>query len=379
MEKNKIREILTRYQEGKCSEEEKAWVESWYLELINDTDTESPDTADMRRAKAKIWGAISSERPVIKPKRYLYHKIAAAAIVLLALSFAFYFMRYDNTSIQQQEIVSHEEEDIKPGGNNAYLTLADGKRINLTDMEDGMLSEQSGIKILKKSNGELVYEISDLAYSDDTAVGNNSIETPIGGQYQIVLPDGTKVWLNSSSSLEYPVRFASNERNVTLYGEAYFEVNSDKNRPFRVISDGQIVEVLGTKFNINTYKDEPAVKTTLLEGSVKVSLAHVSTILHPGEQASIVDQKIAVHAADTEQALGWYKGDFVFNGAELKNIMRQISRWYGVDVVYQNDIGNVKFGGSISRSKDIHEVLKVLSMTKGVNFKLEGRRVLVMQ
>ncbi|HMR17653.1 MAG TPA: DUF4974 domain-containing protein [Sphingobacterium sp.] len=377
MDENKIQEILSRYQEGKCSDEEKAWIESWYLQLIDDSDKENPDSSDMNRAKRKIWHAISSERPAVKPQRYLYRKIVAAASILLAFGIAFYSL-HDNTATVQQNVVSSQE-TVKPGGNNAYLTLAGGERINLSDVEDGMLSEQAGIKILKKSNGELVYEISDSPALHEGYIGTNIIETPIGGQYQVLLPDGTKVWLNSSSSLEYPIQFTHRERKVALTGEAYFEVNTDNDRPFRVVSAAQMVEVLGTKFNINTYDDEPVVRTTLLEGSVRVSSEQDSKILRPGEQAAVTGQNIKVKIVDTEQFIGWYKGDFVFDGAELRNIMRQISRWYGVDVIYQNDIGNIKFGGSISRSKDIQEVLKVLSMTKGVNFKLEGRRVLVMQ
>ncbi len=375
MDEIKIREILQRYQEGKCSDEERAWIESWYLQFMDDSETEDLDTSNMSHAKRKIWSSILSERSVAHSKRYLYPKVAAAAAVLLVMGIAFYLFR-NNSEVQQQEIAA-QEEIIRPGGNNAYLTLADGKKINLTDMQEGMTLEQAGMKIVKRSNGELVYEISNSSATGDR-LGSNTIETPVGGQYQVVLPDGTKVWLNSSSSLEYPVTFAANERKVTLNGEAYFEVRSNKKKPFRVISEGQTVEVLGTKFNVNTYKDEPAVKTTLLEGSVKVSLATISKILRPGEQASIVGQNIEISSVDTEQVVAWYKGDFVFDGAELKNIMRQISRWYDVEIIYQHDVGDIKFGGSISRSKDIQEVLKVLSMTKGVNFKVEGRRVLVM-
>ncbi len=376
MDEIKIKEVLERYQQGNCTDEEKAWVESWYLQFMDDSEATDFDISSMSHAKRRIWDRILLERPIVKPKRYIYPKVAVAATVLLALGFMFYLFQHSPQSGQKQELAA-QEEIIKPGGNNAYLTLADGKRINLTDMEEGAALEQAGMKIVKKSNGELVYEIANTSARQER-LGSNTIETPVGGQYQIVLPDGTKVWLNSSSSLQYPVRFAANERKVVLDGEAYFEVRSDKKKPFRVVSEGQTVEVLGTKFNVNTYKDEPTVKTTLLEGSVKVSLASISKILCPGEQASTTGQNIEISLVDTEQVVAWYKGDFVFDGVELKSIMRQISRWYDVEVIYQQDVGNVKFGGSISRSKDIQEVLKILAMTKGVNFKVEGRRVLVM-
>src|SRR5690606_16064191 len=383
MDDKEITEILKRYQAGSCSEEEKAWVESWYLSLGDDTDDGELPEEEMLAFKQGIWKGITSQRPAISPKRRLaglYYKTVAAAAVLITIGAAFYFLNHRDVQTMDIAQAVDEEDVVLPGGNKAYLTLADGRKINLSDKEDGMLLDQEGMKIVKKPNGELVYEISETAYLDETLTGNNTIETPIGGQYQVVLPDGTRVWLNSSSSLVYPVKFSASERKVILRGEGYFEVETDKNKPFRVVSENQTIEVLGTKFNINTYKDETAVRTTLIEGSVKVSLGNnISRILKPGEQASTVGQHIEVQRVDTEQAVAWYDGDFAFDGVELKNIMRQVCRWYGVEVVYLQDVGDMKFGGSISRSKDIEEVLKVLSMTKGVNFKLVGRRVMVMR
>ncbi|WP_353140104.1 FecR domain-containing protein [Pseudopedobacter sp.] len=377
MDEKQTREILKRYNEGSCSSEEREWVESWYLDMVDKSQSADITDAEMLSAKDNIWKNIAKERPIEQNKGIKYSRIVAAASVIVIVGFAYYFFNSEaqlknNTAIENYAAIT-------PGGNKAYLTLADGRKVNLTDLDSGMTITQEGIKVIKKSNGELVYEITDaVAPAAQEIIGNNTIETPVGGQYQVLLPDGTKVWLNSSSSLQYPVKFSSNERKVTLTGEGYFEVKSDKTKPFKVVSENQTIEVLGTKFNVNTYKDEPAVRTTLLEGSVKVSLASETEILRPGEQAAIKGQQISIQKVDTEQAVAWYRGDFAFEGAELKNIMRQISRWYNVEVVYQGDVGDIKFGGSISRSKDIQEVLKVLSMTQGVNFKLEGRRVLVM-
>ncbi|MFD1630279.1 FecR family protein [Pseudopedobacter beijingensis] len=377
MDEKQIREILKRYNEGSCSREEREWVESWYLDMVDKSQSADITDTEMLAAKDNIWQNIVKERPIGQNKGIRYSRIVAAASVIVIMGFAYYFF---NSEVQLKNNTAIENyAAIIPGGNKAYLTLADGKKINLTDLDSGMTITQEGIKVIKKSNGELVYEITDaVASAAQETIGNNTIETPVGGQYQVLLPDGTKVWLNSSSSLQYPVKFSSNERRVTLTGEGYFEVKSDKTKPFKVVSENQTIEVLGTKFNVNTYKDEPAVRTTLLEGSVKVSLANETEILRPGEQSAIKGQQISIQKVDTEQAVAWYRGDFAFEGAELKNIMRQISRWYNVEVVYQGDVGDIKFGGSISRSKDIQEVLKVLSMTQGVNFKLEGRRVLVM-
>ncbi len=382
MDDKKIRDILEKYQAGLCSEEEKAWVESWYLHLSDTSEEPELQEYELFSAKKEVWKAIVSQRPDVSSERrpvQLYYKTALAAAVLLVMGFAFYFLADRTVSAPDTGLAVHND-PVRPGGNKAYLTLADGKKINLSDREDGILLEQGGVRVVKKQRGELVYEVSGKASPVAGPAGNNTIETPVGGQYQAILPDGTKVWLNSSSSLEYPVQFAANERKVTLRGEGYFEVKSDKGRPFRVVSEKQTIEVLGTKFNVNTYEDETAVKTTLLEGSVKVFLDNAaSRILRPGEQASVTGRNIHVYPVDTDQTVAWKNGDFAFEGIALKEIMQQISRWYGVEVVYRHDIGDIRFGGSISRSKDIQEVLKVLSMTKGVNFKLEGRRVLVMQ
>lgn len=382
MDDKEIKEIIKKYQAGLCSEEEKAWVESWYLNLGDDSSDGELQESEMSSIKKDVWKGIVSERPNVSPKRrpvHLYYKVTAAATILITIGLAFYFL-YEQDTSNIDTAYNIDENVVRPGDNKAYLTLANGKKINLSDNEEGMVVERDGLKIVKKLNGELVYEISENTYPDAALAGNNTIETPKGGQYQVVLPDGTKVWLNASSSLEYPVKFDATERRVILRGEGYFEVTPDKKKPFRVISDKQTIEVLGTKFNVNTYEDEMITKTTLLEGSVKVSLGNdISRVLKPGEQASTTGRNIDVRKVDTEQAIAWYKGDFTFDEIELNMIMRQISRWYDVEIVYQHDVGDVKFGGSISRSKDIQEVLKVLSMTKGVNFKLEGRRVTVMQ
>ena len=384
MDSRQIKEILKRYHAGLCTDEERAWVEAWYMDLLDHADELNLEEADMDFAKQQIWDDITEKRPDVLTQKNqpklglrLYYRAAAAAVILFALGTAIYYINDSRTAAIPQELAHTEA--IEPGGNKAYLTLVDGRKVDLTDMKDDMSVEQNGMQIVKSADGELVYKATNPSQTDLGAQGHNIIETPIGGEYKVQLPDGTKVWLNASSSLEYPVRFAHNERRVTLHGEGYFEVKPDKHRPFRVTTDKQTVEVLGTKFNINTYRDEPTTNTTLIEGSVRVSLADVSTVIKPGQQASVAQGNINVHEVDTKQVLAWHNGDFAFEGVELKVIMRQISRWYDIDVVYQNDIGNVKFGGSISRSKDIKEVLKVLSMTKGVNFKIEGRRVSVMR
>lgn len=372
MDKKEAKEILKKYNQGTCSPEEKEWVESWYLQIVGNSKQEGVSDLDMPSLQKDIWHQIVASRPIEKSKKKIYIRIAAAASLFIVIGLSFYFFQQNATdvSLDKKRIISQ----IQPGGNKAMLTLSNGTKINLADLEDGASVKEQGLRISKRSNGELIYEV----VGENNTTKGNTIETPIGGQYQVVLPDGTKVWLNASSALEYPLNFSGNERRVVLRGEGYFEVKSDKTKPFRVVSENQIIEVLGTKFNINTYKDESSMKTTLLEGSVRIYVNGTNKLLKPGEQARVLGDNIEVEKVDSEQATAWYRGDFAFEGTELQAIMRQISRWYDVEVVYRGDIANLKFGGSISRSKDIKEVLKVLSLTQSVNFKLEGRRVFVM-
>lgn len=377
MDDKKLKELLQRYQEGSCSEEENALIESWYLKMMDKSEQNQLSEPNMTGAKHQIWEAIASKRPVRKSSTKRYYPLAAAALVFMILGVVLYFYQVD-TKLPERETYAGNTEIVKPGGNKAYLTLENGERIDLSMLNDGELVEQAGVRMIKQAEGHLLYEIQPATQSNPNKLAFNKIETPVGGQYQVLLPDGTRVWLNSSSSLEYPVQFSATERKVVLRGEGYFEVEEDQSKPFRVVSRHQVVEVLGTAFNINTYDDEPEMRTTLVEGKVKLFFNEFSSLLRPGEQASIHNGVVNIQHVNVENATAWRRGDFAFNGVELNTIMRQISRWYDVEVVYQDEVGNVKFGGSISRSKNIDEVLNVLSMTQGVSFKMEGRRVLVM-
>jgi transmembrane sensor len=271
---------------------------------------------------------------------------------------------------------------IRPGGNNAYLTLSNGKKIALNDKKDGVLAMQNGVQILKTGDGRITYSVTGTNMVTDNSY--NVIETPKGGQYQITLPDGTRVWLNAASSLKYPSAFKGNERKVELSGEAYFEVSKNKAMPFKVMTNTQTVEVLGTHFNINGYSEELVTKTTLLEGSVSVKNNHntTSVVISPGQQARImanVNDKIGVVEADTEEVMAWKNNYFRFNNENIKSVMRKISRWYDVNVEYEGNISDEEFNGTISRTKNIAQVLEMLEDTKSVHFKVEGRRIVVMQ
>lgn len=309
-------------------------------------------------------------------KRNFYRlSVAAVVLIIISLGIKFYYHR----DSQKDVLLTNEDflQDVAPGGNKAFLTLANGTKMSLTDANDGELARQAGISIVKTEDGQLVYNLSNTGDEGNKDHLFNTIETPRGGQYQINLPDGSRIWLNAASSLRYPVVFIGNERRVELKGEAYFEIAENKTSPFRVVSNNQIVEVLGTHFNINSYPEEGAVKTTLLEGSVKVRSRNNSVMLKPGQQSQ-VGNSIYITQADTYETIAWKNGKTQFSNADIKTIMRMLSRWYDIEVQYQGEMIGTGFGGSVSRSKNISEILKLLELTGDVHFKIEGRRVTVM-
>jgi len=315
--------------------------------------------------------------------RMLY-KITAAAVILIMFSFG--LIAYLNHKHKFALANNGAKKDIAPGGNKAILTLANGTKVTLDNAANGKIAQQAGVVITKTKSGQILYTIS-TSKTDvkDIAVAYNTIETPRGGQYQVDLPDGTKVWLNAASSLRYPTRFAGNERRVELHGEGYFEVVKNKKMPFRVETPGQVVEDLGTHFNVEAYADDPASKTTLLEGEVKISkaingkllAADASKILRPGEQA-VVNENIKIKNVDVDEVVAWKEGVFEFDNEDIGSIMRKVSRWYNVDVEYKGTPTNDGFGGVVSRAKNISAVLHILETTGAVHFKIEGRRIMVL-
>jgi ferric-dicitrate binding protein FerR (iron transport regulator) len=265
---------------------------------------------------------------------------------------------------------------IIPGSNKAILTLNDGRRISLTDAVNGHIADQAGITVTKKADGQLLYTISESGAND--AIKFNTIETPRGGQYQVVLPDGTKVWLNAATSLRFPTRFSDTARMVYLDGEAYFEVAHNKNSPFKVALNGQQVEVLGTHFNVMAYKDENAIKTTLLEGAVKLTAPVGSLLLEPGQQGYIAKSAFTREHVDVTIVTAWKDGLFKFNGIDLRTLMRQISRWYDIEIEYEPGVKDDVVFGAIGRKADLATLLHILELG-GVQFKLNGRKLIVMQ
>jgi transmembrane sensor len=265
---------------------------------------------------------------------------------------------------------------IRPGGNRAFLILSNGDRLAIDQMAVGKLSSDGSVRIEKKDSGELVY--SGTGSPSDMSPRYNTLQTPRGGQFSIVLTDGTRVWLNAASRLQYPSYFTGNERQVELTGEAYFEVAKNPKAPFHVVSRKTEVEVLGTHFDVAAYPDEEAVSTTLIEGKVRVKKDQKELILNPGQEALVFDQGPIqlIPDADTRTIIAWKEGKTLFKNASIQSIMRAISRWYDVDVVFKGPLPSKKLTGGLPRNTDLSQLLSILEQN-GIHFSVEGRTITV--
>jgi hypothetical protein len=405
MNQNKLIELLGLFVDGEISREEfdllfdyiRANQEDEELNIAIDTVFKNSKKFNLLNSDDKelIFQSIIRNKhfdseiqneieiiPTFAPRMWYQLGIAASILILITTGLFFYSNRTADDKIDAK-VVETKESIITPGDDKAILTLSDGTKIILEDAKNGILANQAGVSIQKTSDGELLYSFSNsantVAPETKENIIYNKIETPVGGKYQVNLPDGSKVWLNSSSSLRFPALFNGNTREVELSGEAYFDVSKNKSKPFKVITKDQIVEVLGTQFNINSYSDEGPIKTTLIEGSVKIIYKDKVVLLSPGQQFQPKESVAAVVEADTEEVVAWKDGYFIFKNEDIKSIMRKVSRWYNVEVSYSGNIPEVGFGGNISRSKDISEVLDVLQLTNAIHFKVEGRRITVMR
>jgi transmembrane sensor len=351
----------------------------------------------------KITTSDHEATPVIR----LYHRVHVlrtawfryAAAVIIVLGVGVYLW---NTQTKEKPSVTQVsplpvKNDVAPGGNKAILTLADGSKIVLDSAQNGTIATQGNSDIVKR-DGQVLYNKQSSADSRlPAAVAYNTMTTPRGGQYQLTLSDGTEVWLNAESSITYPTAFIGNERKVMVTGEAYFEVTHDKKKPFKVIvaphasrltpHDEVEIEVLGTRFNVNAYKEEPTINTTLLEGSVRLTLPTADSrlptaektvlTLKPGQQGQLTDRGLFLAAhPDVAQVMAWKNGVFNFNNLSLEEVMRQLSRWYDVQVVYEGTVPKMTFGGKMGRDLNLSQVLKVLDVL-GVKFRIEGKKLVV--
>lgn len=308
--------------------------------------------------------AIENETPVIKPSgKFQKTFLRWAAIFILCSGAAWYFMQTGN---QQRkgiaEIKNVESDEVMPGSDKAVLTLASGKKIELGDSSGTITAD--GLSI-DQQHGR-------LSYKNSKVFTINTMTTPVGGQYQLTLADGTKVWLNAASSITFPTAFPNKTREVSVTGEVYFEVAKNARQPFKVSFNNQQVEVLGTTFNINSYPEEISTKTTLVEGLVRISHKDQQLVLHPSEQAIAHKQLVVNKSADISQVLAWKNGTFNFNGQDFAESMRQLERWYEIKVVYDGEVPAEKFGGEIDRNMTLNQALKVLNGIVA-NFKLDGK------
>lgn len=395
MKSKKVQQLLSKYREGNCTDEEKVMLECWAHHLNEYGDPGLTET-DFMEAEDEMWAKIKPQKQSVLGRMY-WPSVAAALLVfcLLGVMVKSYL---DKKGAKYAPVIA-DVNKVKIGGNKAILTLANGKKIVLSDAVNGKIAQQGNIRISKTADGQLVYTVAGSAENAAGKLAYNTIETPRGGQYQINLPDGSKVWLNAASSLRFPVRFNGDKRQVELSGEGYFEIKhiepvKGESVPFLVktvlhMADrgGQTVEVLGTHFNINAYSDESAIKTTLLEGSVRVTASAVAgadkqtlgfKLLKPGQQSVLNSNELTVVKADTEAAIAWKNGSFRFNDESLESIMRKVSKWYDVDVIYQNEkLKTETFSGFTTRFANVSELLKTLELTDVVRFKIEGNKIIV--
>lgn len=414
MDNNRLIELFASYHKGAATAAETDELMAMLSHLPDDRleellqqtwnaqDTSQPFfTAETRNRFLQNLQPAEDEQAVVRSitsRRTLLLRIAAAAVVVLVLSVTVVMvLRNKNNAVVQKTPETQKPavtpKPIIPGRDQAVLTLADGSQIVLDTAANGNLTQQGGVKVIKL-DGRLSYN----SKQPEAATQYNTISTPRGGQYQLELADGSKVWLNAASSLRFPTAFTGNERTVELTGEGYFEVAHNTAMPFHVKVNDMEVEVLGTHFNINSYSDEPAIKTTLLEGSVRVvnretangkretaKDADLAVVLKPGEQAALAashspltthHSPFTIADADVEEVIAWKNGRFIFHNADIETIMRQVARWYDVEIVYEKRTTETT-SGTLRRSSNISVLLQTLEATGKIEFEINGKQIIV--
>jgi transmembrane sensor len=372
MTRNKqYEELVRRYLENRSSDEE--------LEVVFDLLEKGTLQPYFEKA-LQSYLERESRSSVFTLRKWKY--LAAAAVVtgLLAISGLWYYEAGSSKNAATAKTAAHG--DKAPGWNHALLTMSNGRTLDLDSNSQSVMQLQNGASLTRNKAGEWSYhdqKTADLA-KDNTALSYNTLSAPKGGQFSFLLEDGTRVWLNAASILRFPVKFAPGGREVALTGEAYFEVTHNTHAPFLVNAGNTRINVLGTRFNVNAYADEPAVRTTLLEGAVRVVGNQADILLHPGEQSSFSPNGTATTAKDpelVEAAVAWKEGYFSFGEEDIQTVMRQISRWYNVDVKYDGAMTKATFGGELGRDLTLLQVLKLLEKS-GVHFRLDGNTLTVL-
>jgi len=378
MDPNRLKQLLTKYLNGESlTEEEATALHQWeagfeHVEGLRETISDT-ELAEMRnRLWSQIAGNTVKNTPFRKKKTAIiaFLRVAAAAIVIIAAGV--WIWTYQSRD-KRSDISLYTSNEIMPGNNKATLTLADGKMINLEDEKNGLVAAQAQASVLKVKSGQIAY--TNDASTTETDVFN-TLTTPIGGQYSVALPDGSKVTLNAGSSLKFPVAFNGKHRRVELKGEGYFEISHNASMPFLVSVGDMEVHDLGTAFNINAYDDEPIIQTTLVEGLAEVKYKDKTVPLEPGNAAVHSGNVLEVKKVNVEQVIAWRNGLFQFESADVRQILRQLARWYNVEVVYENGAYKKQITGKALRNSTLSEMLRILELS-GVHCRLEGRKIII--
>lgn len=392
--KAQFESLLSKYLDKSCSLEELKELFSYidvaeYRDQLEIIMHEHYETLELAPAAEGVdWehmlSAVTATSGEPKKIRTLWSVIipVAAAVLIVLSAGIFFWTNQSEVKHKNQDVKALVKKDIAPGGNKAVLKLADGTEIVLDGHATGVLASEGSTQISKTRDGMLVYDAAASRLSEVPAVSEpriNTLTTPSGGQYMLILPDQTKVWLNAESSVSYPSVFSGTERNVTLTGEAYFEVAKDKQHPFKVKAGSAEVKVLGTHFNIMSYDNEGQMQISLAEGSVRVDLANDSRILSPGQQALIKagTSRIILKQIEIDEAIDWKNGLFQFDNAPIDQVMRQIKRWYNVEVIYQGAKPDLFITGMISRSNKVSKILDLIEAAGGVNFEIGDKQIIV--
>ncbi len=389
MRQVEIRKLVEKYLHDTATKEETEKLFLWYRSEMNadsnwdlDAFEDEEDLKLFILSKIDVPDLIEKQTPVY---RKFYYLAAAASVVIFMAIGLYFYNKNDQTYATPTSVkvaVKQKAIDIQPGTNKAILTLSNGKKIILDDSQNEVVINDGGIKVHKNAKGIIEYTLNNLGKEQNEKIeaqtGYNTIQTPIGGKFQLTLADGSRVWLNSASSLRFPVYFSGDNRTVELKGEAYFEVAKTQNKKFTVRSGNQTVEVLGTHFNINAYSDEPVITTTLIEGAIRVVELNTQKfqILKPGEQSK-VHNDIKIQKKDTQADIAWKDGYFYFENSSIETVMRQLGRWYGITARYESVLPQQHFEGAISTNLTLLEVLEILQKSN-VHFSLEGKEVVVM-
>ena len=382
--KQRLEFLLLRYMEDKATAAEREELgqfiqneqnEVTVLEIMEElVATEK----EMDNYNVKNWepllGELLQEKNKLRTRGLVrvinWKRISVAASILFAVVLTGYLVLFRKDTKQVEVVKVTQPIDVKsPEKNRAMITLANGQQVHLDSAVNGTLLEQAGVQIMKLADGKIVY------VGSTAEIINNTLSNPRGSKViDMTMADGSRVWLNSGSSVTYPVAFVGEERKISITGEAYFEVMQDKKHPFKVDINGKgEVEVLGTHFNINAYDDESDIKVTLLEGSVKVN----NSIIEPGQQAQVSDKVKIIDKVDMDEVMAWKNDMFDFNSADIKTIMRQIGRWYDLEIIYQDNISKETFSGMVGRSNKVSKVLMILEKA-GIKFRIEGKKLIIM-